>query len=323
MSIDIVLVYHHDERAKAQEFADALSDKGLDVAMAPLGLEVGSPEWIKQARRDIDAAGGCILLISEKSLRDAWVGTRVEWVRARNIPLLPLDTREESQFKLPRPRDMKIPALYTYQWIQINHKGTAKDVINRLYPFILRWTPVKCFLSYSRQDQQFADRLQQALQKHQILVWRDTSNIPGGADWDEEIEKAMRKSICVLVVASKAAVASPNVADEISFARNSNKRIIPILIEEVELPIRIHRAQAIDFRQGFEDSLKKLVYAIRGGKRFRAGGTRLFRVRFRAGEPAHGVMKARLKPGEDIRVLLHDDARREELSRRAWSGEEP
>jgi hypothetical protein len=32
--------------------------------------------------------------------------------------------------------------------------------------------------------------------------------------------------------------------------------------------------------------------------------------------------QARLKPGEDISVLLHDDARREELSRRAWSGEE-
>jgi hypothetical protein len=33
--------------------------------------------------------------------------------------------------------------------------------------------------------------------------------------------------------------------------------------------------------------------------------------------------EARLKPGEDISVLLHDDARRKELSRRAWSGEEP
>jgi hypothetical protein len=33
--------------------------------------------------------------------------------------------------------------------------------------------------------------------------------------------------------------------------------------------------------------------------------------------------EARLKPAEDISVLLHDDARRKELSRRAWGGEQP
>jgi hypothetical protein len=32
---------------------------------------------------------------------------------------------------------------------------------------------------------------------------------------------------------------------------------------------------------------------------------------------------ARLKPGEDIGLLLYDDARREDLPRRAWGGEEP
>jgi hypothetical protein len=32
--------------------------------------------------------------------------------------------------------------------------------------------------------------------------------------------------------------------------------------------------------------------------------------------------EARMRAGADISVLLHDDARRKELSRRAWSGEE-
>jgi TIR domain len=263
--MSIVLVYHPEERANAQGVADALSEKGLDVAMAPLGLQVGSPEWIKQARRDIEAAAVCIVLISEKSVRDTWVGTRLEWALARKIPLIPLQIGWGLNDWSVSPRELKIPPqIQEYQMMVVLDEGIAKDVANRLYRDIHGYLPVQCFLSYSRQDQQFADRLQQALQDRRVLVWRDTSNIPGGADWDEEIENAMRKSNCILVVASKAAFASPNVADEISFARNSKKRIIPVLIEEVQLPFRIHRAQAIDFRRGFEDSLQKLLVAIRG-----------------------------------------------------------
>jgi hypothetical protein len=48
---------------------------------------------------------------------------------------------------------------------------------------------------------------------------------------------------------------------------------------------------------------------------------RLFRVEISRRLTA--FYQARLKPGEDISVLLHDDARLKELSRRAWSGEEP
>jgi len=49
----------------------------------------------------------------------------------------------------------------------------------------------------------------------------------------------------------------------------------------------------------------------------------LLRRSIRFGSALTAFYEARLKPGEDISVLLHDDARREELSRRAWSGEEP
>jgi TIR domain-containing protein len=256
--MSIVLVYHPEERASAQELADALGDKEVDVVMAPLGLQVGSPEWIKQARSDIDAAAVCIFLVSEKSVRDSWVGTRLEWVLARKIPLVPVSLVRPYSIPLNEwtiPKDPAHRQMITFE------EATQEGLLYRL---IHRFLPLQCFLSYSRRDHQFADRLQQALQDEGILVWRDASSIPGGADWDAEIEKAIRKSSCILIVASKAAFASPNVADEISFARNSKKRIIPILIEEVELPFRIHRAQAINFRGGFEDSLRKLLVSIRG-----------------------------------------------------------
>ena len=93
-------------------------------------------------------------------------------------------------------------------------------------------------------------------------MWRDTSSIRGGSVWDSEIETALRNSDSVLLVASASSIASTNVADEIGYARTIGKPIVPLTIEDVTLPFRIHRAQAIDFREDFNSAIVRLLDAL-------------------------------------------------------------
>jgi len=59
------------------------------------------------------------------------------------------------------------------------------------------------FISYSRQDHTFVDKLVADLQQAGIRVWRDTEQIQAGAQWQREIEDALENAVALLYVSSK------------------------------------------------------------------------------------------------------------------------
>jgi hypothetical protein len=103
-----------------------------------------------------------------------------------------------------------------------------------------------------------------SLRDAKLQVWRDVDNIPAGASWDAEIQKALNECTHLLLVATPESVQSPNVADEISFALNKGKTVIPIILKPCELPLRIHRAQWVDFQVNYEDAVKRLLEHLVG-----------------------------------------------------------
>jgi hypothetical protein len=118
---------------------------------------------------------------------------------------------------------------------------------------------VICFVSYARHDEEFVVRFTQRLREEGVNVWRDRDDIPAGASWDDEIDSALQRCTHVLFVASTASVKSDNVGDELSAAINYGKLIVPILLEDCQLPFRIRRNQWVDFRSDFEAAIAKLL----------------------------------------------------------------
>jgi hypothetical protein len=90
----------------------------------------------------------------------------------------------------------------------------------------------------------------------------DQLDIPLGARWDRAVEEALHASPCLLVVLSPASVASDNVMDEVSLGLETDKRIVPILFKDCDIPFRLKRFQYIDFRPGYDDGFKRLVQAL-------------------------------------------------------------
>jgi hypothetical protein len=98
------------------------------------------------------------------------------------------------------------------------------------------------FLSYASQDRPRAKAFAEALLDRGWSVFWDRT-IPPGRVFDQVIGEALAQAECVVVLWSKASVASNWVKDEISDA-SERGTLIPALIDDVALPLGFRRLQA-------------------------------------------------------------------------------
>jgi hypothetical protein len=103
------------------------------------------------------------------------------------------------------------------------------------------------FISYSRTNKDFALELAKELKAAGFLIWFDQLDIPTGSRWDDEIQKALEQCEIFMVILTPNSIASNNVKDEIGYAIDSNKRILPVLLENANIPFRLRRFQYVDF----------------------------------------------------------------------------
>ena len=118
------------------------------------------------------------------------------------------------------------------------------------------------FFSYSSEDSEFALRLAEKLKAAGASVWMDQLDIEPGMPWDREVERALANCPRMLVILSPTSVNSDNVRDEVSFALNKQKRVIPVLYRDCEIPFRLDRIHYVDFRTDHARGLRNLLRAL-------------------------------------------------------------
>jgi hypothetical protein len=117
------------------------------------------------------------------------------------------------------------------------------------------------FFSYSRDDSKFVLKLAEDMRQQGLNLWIDQLDIRSGERWDESVERALKTCSAFLVVLSPKSVASRNVMDEVSFAIDNGKEVLPILHRPCDVPFRISRLQHIDFTKDYDQALAKLLKA--------------------------------------------------------------
>jgi hypothetical protein len=108
----------------------------------------------------------------------------------------------------------------------------------------------KIFISYSRKDMAFADRLEVALEARGFEPLIDHTEIYAFEDWWKRIEALIGKADTVVFVLSPDAVASEIALKEITHAASLNKRFAPIVCRRVEdraIPEALQRLNFIFF----------------------------------------------------------------------------
>ncbi len=91
----------------------------------------------------------------------------------------------------------------------------------------------KVFISYSRKDGDFAHKMVEALEASGCDTWIDWEDIPPIADWMEQIHKGIEEADAFLFLLSPYSNASPICQQEVEHAAQNNKRLIPVVVNEV------------------------------------------------------------------------------------------
>ncbi|MEJ7739001.1 MAG: toll/interleukin-1 receptor domain-containing protein [Chitinophagaceae bacterium] len=123
--------------------------------------------------------------------------------------------------------------------------------------------PSKIFLSYSRIDAEFALQLVNDLKTHGLSVWFDQMDIRSGTHFDTEIQHAIEAAHYLVVILTPTSASSNNVLDEVSYALDEGKPVIPILLADCDVPLRLKRLQYVDFTNDYTSGLNLLLYELK------------------------------------------------------------
>ncbi len=121
------------------------------------------------------------------------------------------------------------------------------------------------FISYSRQDREFVDKLTDALSAAGVKTWTDVSNIAPGQNWQEQIEHGLLGAEVLLYVSSRNTSTSQWMEHELQAFTKGTGRVIPLIVDsagEQSLPNALRQFQWADFRGDFDSAIQRLVEGL-------------------------------------------------------------
>ncbi len=124
----------------------------------------------------------------------------------------------------------------------------------------------RVFISYSRDDRAFVEKLVDSLRENGLEVWLDV-HLRSGEDWDDALESQIIGTDHMIIVLSETSAASDNVKNEMRFALDKGKQIHPILYKPCSVPLSMRRMHYIDFTAlDYDKALQRLVQDIKTEK---------------------------------------------------------
>ena len=123
------------------------------------------------------------------------------------------------------------------------------------------------FISYSHADAAFVEKLSMELVKHNIHVWIDKWELNVGDSILNWVQKSIKESGALLVVLSKTSVASAWCNKELNaglMRELDEKRVLvlPVLVEDCDIPMFLREKVYADFRTDFDAGLKSLLESL-------------------------------------------------------------
>lgn len=103
------------------------------------------------------------------------------------------------------------------------------------------------FLSYSHQDNDFAELVRLKMLDCSVVLWVDHLGLKAGDDWKQGIDDAIAGSSALVVILSPYSMKSPYVTYEWAYACGLGIPVIPILYEDTDLHPKLRDLYYLDF----------------------------------------------------------------------------
>src|SRR5215207_6498365 len=125
----------------------------------------------------------------------------------------------------------------------------------------------KLFVSYSRRDSVAARKLIDAFRAIDQQVWVDWESIPPAVDWLEQIFRGIEEADAFIFLISPDSIASEVCKVEVGRAAQNNKRIIPVVVRDVNPKDTLENIRKLNWTflretDNFEEGLAKIKTAI-------------------------------------------------------------
>lgn len=125
------------------------------------------------------------------------------------------------------------------------------------------------FISYSHEDRSFVEQLATDLKTKGLRVWYDQWELKVGNSLIEKISFGIKSQDFLIIVLSKSSVKSEWVRKELNAAlikELQEKRVVilPVVIEDCDIPPLLSDKVYADFRKGYSSGLNKLLDAFPG-----------------------------------------------------------
>jgi HEAT repeat protein len=118
------------------------------------------------------------------------------------------------------------------------------------------------FISYMREDLDFAENVISRLEKEGLSTWAD-KRLHAGEDWRMMIDLAIKNSFALIVVMTPEAKASEYVTYEWAFAWGIGIKVIPLMLRKTPLHPRLEAFQYLDFTSPTVRPWDKLFEEVR------------------------------------------------------------
>ena len=118
------------------------------------------------------------------------------------------------------------------------------------------------FISYSRAQTPFVDRLASELENRGYSLWLDYQNLVPARPWFPQITSWIDAADVTLLIVSKESITSRNVEPEWKRALEQGKRVVLLIFEAVPLPSQLQSCEWVDFRINYRRALQELIRVI-------------------------------------------------------------
>ena len=120
------------------------------------------------------------------------------------------------------------------------------------------------FISHAQADQPLAEYLYRHLTQEGISVYLASVSMPPGEHWQQSILNSLRSSTWVICLASKAAIESRWVMQEMGVAIGANKKLVPIIwdVQPDALPGWMQQYQAVNLGKASQEDAKAAIVRI-------------------------------------------------------------
>jgi TIR domain len=121
------------------------------------------------------------------------------------------------------------------------------------------------FISYDHQDRESVAEISRALADLDVSVWSD-QKLRAGEEWMPKIEKELNEAKVIVLCVSPSFLASDWAQFEIGVAlsrsRDSEVRVIPLILRESDVPYALNRYQYLDARKLSADQVAAAIQEV-------------------------------------------------------------